>query len=135
MKFIYATTCLAIANIAAGVPTANSALEQRDENAPQVTGDLTAYYQNGGTGSCGQKHGDNDFIVALSSKYMKQFKSPNCGRHLTARNPKTGKTARVMVADTCDGCKGDDVDFSIGAWNAITNNAALSRTRVTWDWS
>ncbi|QVM07811.1 hypothetical protein D8B26_002502 [Coccidioides posadasii str. Silveira] len=73
-------------------------------------------------------------IVALSNAWMKgQPNAPLCGRKVKATNKKNGKTVVVTVADTCAGCGANDLDFSVGAWNALTDNAPWGSFPVAWD--
>ncbi|EAS31982.3 uncharacterized protein CIMG_03006 [Coccidioides immitis RS] len=72
-------------------------------------------------------------IVALSNAWMKgQPNAPLCGRKVKATNKKNGKTVVVTVADTCAGCGANDLDFSVGAWNALTDNAPWGTFPAAW---
>jgi len=86
------------------------------------------YYQLGATGSCGQQNSDAALIVALAPSHMKG----DCGKTIHAKNNANGKTVVATVEDTCEGCGANDVDFSEGAWNALTDNAAPGVIDVTW---
>lgn len=80
--------------------------------------------------------------VAASPTWMGQVgPGPYCGRTLVATNigPTTdnsiggeGNTVTVTIEDTCEGCAQNDLDFSVAAWNALTNNAAYSVVTVSW---
>lgn len=96
------------------------------------TGKGTVYYQENTAGSCGKVNGEDSKIVALSKTYMKSFNSPNCGKNIKVKNTSNGKTLTLPVADTCDGCGANDVDFSLGAWNVLTDNAAPGTFPVSW---
>jgi expansin (peptidoglycan-binding protein) len=68
-----------------------------------------------------------------------QPNSPYCGRYIQATNTGSndgvggkGNTLTVLVADTCPGCGENDLDFSIGAWNALTGNAPYGTFNVEW---
>ncbi|KAF3481063.1 Mrsp1 [Arthroderma uncinatum] len=54
---------------------------------------------------------------------------------IIAKNTSTGKTIRVTIADTCDACGPNDVDFALGPWKELTNNAAPGVFTVTWHWA
>ena len=104
------------------------------------SGEGTVYTQQGGTGSCGQKNPDSSKIAAISNYWM-QSKSPGpyCGRQIQATNTGSndgvggkGNTVTVMVEDTCPSCDENHVDFSVGAWNALTNNAPFGTIDITW---
>ncbi|KMP07168.1 hypothetical protein CISG_09783 [Coccidioides immitis RMSCC 3703] len=125
-------------------PDSQSELQARDqkqvyspciETAPTGAGTLTASpgSQLGASGSCGRKLGDDAMIVALSNAWMKgQPNAPLCGRKVKATNKKNGKTVVVTVADTCAGCGANDLDFSVGAWNALTDNAPWGTFPAAW---
>lgn len=104
----------------------------------------TTYYQEGGTGSCGHKHQDSDGVVSIAQhcydKYGKKFL---CGRKMKVKNTGhytdnsiggKGNVIYPKIADTCSACTSDTahVDLSIGAWDRLTNNAALSNVKVLW---
>ncbi|EEQ28564.1 hypothetical protein McanMca71_005347 [Microsporum canis] len=126
IKISHAICLLAVSGVVSGLTTGV-------ENDSQGKG--TIYYQFGATGSCGVAHSDGDYIVALGKYHMKGAGSPNCGRHITAKNTSNGKTITVTVADTCEGCGPNDVDFALGPWQALTNNAAPGFFPVSWHWS
>ncbi|KAL1989036.1 hypothetical protein VTN96DRAFT_5799 [Rasamsonia emersonii] len=98
------------------------------------TGRGTAYYQYGVAGSCGQVHSDSDLIAAIANG--KSY----CGKQIRAKNTGSndgvgglGNELTVTVADTCPSCGAGDVDFSIGAWNQLTNNSPLGTFNVEWE--
>ncbi|KAH8669664.1 RlpA-like double-psi beta-barrel-protein domain-containing protein-containing protein [Tricladium varicosporioides] len=101
----------------------------------------TVYLQEGGYGSCGNKNPDSSLIVALSNTYMQsKANSPYCGRKVkitnTGSNSGTGgkgKSVTATVADTCPSCDAGHVDLSLGAWNALTGNAAYGTINISWD--
>jgi hypothetical protein len=64
-----------------------------------------------------------------------------CGRQITLTNtgPTTdgstgeaGNVVTVTVEDTCEGCGTGDLDLSVAAWSALTNNAAWSVVGISW---
>ena len=100
----------------------------------------TVYTQQGGTGSCGQKHTDGELFAALSYKLMgDKSPSPLCGRKIRVTNVGSdsgskgkGNTLTVPVVDTCPGCDTNDVDFSVGAWKKLTNNSPFGTIKINW---
>ncbi|OXV08188.1 hypothetical protein Egran_04050 [Elaphomyces granulatus] len=95
------------------------------------TGRGTVYYQHGVTGSCGQANPDDAIIAAIGDSWMDgESPSPYCGRQIQVTNIGSddqvggaGNTLTVTVADTCSTCGPDDIDFSVGAWDSLTDNA------------
>lgn len=68
-----------------------------------------------------------------------EFESPLCGRQIRATNTGSndgvggaGNSIIATVQDTCESCGQGDVDFSIGAWNALTNSAPFGTFDVSW---
>jgi len=89
------------------------------------TGRGTVYYQNGAAGSCGKFNPDSAIIAAISSSYMSD--KSYCGREIQVTNIGSddgvngkGNKLTVTIADTCESCGPDDVDFSVGAWDILT---------------
>ncbi|KAN0083640.1 RlpA-like double-psi beta-barrel-containing domain containing protein [Elaphomyces granulatus] len=101
----------------------------------------TIYNQDGGTGSCGKKEPDSAVIAAISNTFMKnQANSPYCGRKIKVTNVGSnsgakgkGKTLIVPVEDTCPSCGENDIDFSLGAWNELTDKSAPATIIIDWD--
>jgi hypothetical protein len=100
----------------------------------------TVFTQQGGTGSCGRQNPDSSFIVALSNSWMQEESpSPLCGRKIKATNVGSddgvggaGNSVIVTVADTCPSCNEDHPDFSVGAWNRLTDSAPFGTIKVNW---
>ena len=69
-----------------------------------------------------------------------EYQSPFCGRTISVVNTGSsdggvhgkGNTITALVQDTCESCQNDNLDFSIGAWNALTSNSEESVVDVTW---
>ena len=68
-----------------------------------------------------------------------EYESPYCGRYIKATNIGSndgvggdGNVVDVLVQDTCESCGEGDVDFSLGAWNELTNNAEPGTFTVSW---
>jgi hypothetical protein len=130
-----ATVVSAAPNVAV-VEAPTASMEKRSFN-----GLATVYEQLGGFGSCGNKNPDSAKIAALSNSFMKnQFKSPYCGRKIKLTNTGSndgvggkGRSVVVTVQDTCPSCNQGHVDLSVGAWNALTNNAPWGTVNINWD--
>ncbi|KAN0072274.1 hypothetical protein V8E54_010003 [Elaphomyces granulatus] len=105
------------------------------------TGRGTIYYQENATGSCGQQNPDSAVIAAIGDAWMTD-KSPNpiyCSRKIKVKNigsdsgtRGTGNELIVTVADTCASCGKDDVDFSLSAWNHLTDHSAAGTFKAQW---
>ncbi|KAL1965839.1 hypothetical protein VTN77DRAFT_5160 [Rasamsonia byssochlamydoides] len=110
-------------------------------SAQVYNGRGTPYTQDGVAGSCGQYHSDSDLIVALSNYWMQdEYQSPYCGKQIKATNTGSndgvggaGNSVIVTVADTCPGCGESDLDFSVGAWDILTNSAPFAEFNVEWE--
>ncbi|MCJ1464195.1 hypothetical protein MMC07_002808 [Pseudocyphellaria aurata] len=139
-----AQTLISVLAMAAGLTAAAPApvpvtlpLAERDTHS----GLGTVYIQGGVPGSCGQVNSDDAMIVAVSNSLMQgQSPSPLCGRQITVRNIGSndgvggaGNSMTVTVADTCMGCDENHLDFSVGAWNQLTNNAPYGTVNIEWD--
>ena len=100
----------------------------------------TTYDQEGAAGSCGNYNSDSSVIAALGNYWMQgEYKSPYCGRYIKATNIGSndgvggdGNVVDVLVQDTCESCGEGDVDFSLGAWNELTNYAEPGTFTVSW---
>jgi hypothetical protein len=64
---------------------------------------------------------------------------PFCGRLIQVTNTGSndgvggkGNSVIARVEDTCPSCDENHVDFSVGAWNKLTNNAAFGTIDITW---
>jgi expansin (peptidoglycan-binding protein) len=64
---------------------------------------------------------------------------PFCGRKIKATNKGSddnvggaGRSVTVTVKDTCPSCKKTHLDFSVGAWYALTDNAAFGTINIEW---
>ncbi|MCJ1356560.1 MAG: hypothetical protein MMC33_006555 [Icmadophila ericetorum] len=142
---------IAILAAAAGLATAIPAgsLTEREPASPVFpalakrtthSGRGTVYLQEGGTGSCGETNPDSSVIAAISNFWMdNESPGPFCGRKIKATNTGSndgvggaGNTVIVTVEDTCPSCGEGDVDFSVGAWDQLTNSAAYGTFDVTW---
>ncbi|KAK0628310.1 RlpA-like double-psi beta-barrel-protein domain-containing protein-containing protein [Bombardia bombarda] len=96
--------------------------------------------QDGNAGSCGEWNDDDSYIVALGNDWMQwQYEGPECGRQVRVKNLGSdygvggeGNSIIATVADTCDSCDATHVDFSVGAWNALTDHSEWSQLNIQW---
>jgi len=83
----------------------------------------------GGIGSCGQSLPDSQSFVAINQQIMGSLSSGNppnplCGKSVTVKNTKTGKSTTGTVADTCPGCKtGWGIDLSPAVFDQLASEA------------
>ena len=68
-----------------------------------------------------------------------QYQSEYCGRLIQVTNTGSddgvggkGNTVVEKVQDTCPSCDENHIDFSVGAWNQLTNNAAWGTVNIEW---
>lgn len=103
----------------------------------QGTGQGTWY--NPALGACGIFNTDADFIVAvgwqLFDSYPGATANPNlnpiCGKTITASYQ--GKSIKATITDRCTGCKGNDLDFTPAAFQALIGPLSLGRVDgVSW---
>jgi hypothetical protein len=93
----------------------------------------TVYEQLGVQGSCGELHGEHDAIAAISNEWMNgRYRHEFCGSKIKCTNKGNGKTIVLPVVDTCMGCTKSHVDFSIGAWNRLTDKAPWGIFDLEW---
>jgi len=120
------------------VPVTNNDLGFTKFDKRVNNGDATYYYQGGAFGSCGKQNDDSAMIVALSTTYCQSFDSPNCGKKIkiTAVNgPTPGASVVATVADTCMGCKPQDVDCSLAVFSGLCNgDYNIGRFQIIWEW-
>ncbi|KAL9045956.1 MAG: hypothetical protein Q9214_001096, partial [Letrouitia sp. 1 TL-2023] len=108
------STILLSAFLAAATGLASPVAQAADDvqQAAAHHGEATYYNQEGGIGSCGQRHQDSDKIVALPAHLQTGQPPKYCGRKIKIKNtsgPGKGKTVTAKVADTCPGCQGDHI--------------------------
>lgn len=111
-------------------------------NSQNFVGDLT--YYGTGLGACGITSGNDDSIVAISHIVFDAVPdggdpnaNPLCGRYVRAARFDEEVGARrsidLKVVDRCTGCKADDLDTSLGAFEKLAPSAS-GRVDVTWAW-
>ena len=68
-----------------------------------------------------------------------EYKAPYCGYYIYVENigsddsvGGTGNSIIAEVQDTCAACDETHVDFSVGAWNELTNSAAYGTIEIEW---
>lgn len=107
-------------------------------------GDITYYTEwHENYGSCGLDISKQNafYVAALSFKYMRlpsNVTNPNhhplCGpTHCLRINGQRGSII-VKVSDTCEGCKGDDVDIANTVYKYL-DDPNKGRVRMEWDWA
>lgn len=126
-------------------------------NANQIyTGDATYYAP--GLGACGVTSKDSDHIVAIShtlwdsqSKSSNPNDNPLCGLKIRVMRYRPNNEAYligaggsdapggrnvsvdVTVVDRCTGCKSQDLDFSLSAFEVLAAEA-MGRVKMEWTW-
>lgn len=83
---------------------------------------------------------DSSIICALSDDWMNyESPSPYCGTFILVTNIGSndyvggaGNQIIVAVEDTCTSCNKTHVDFSVGAWNKLTNSALYGTIKIQW---
>ncbi|KAF1941226.1 hypothetical protein EJ02DRAFT_207153 [Clathrospora elynae] len=132
-----------IVGLAAGLTTRNNDNAIPFPNGAQTTnGDLT--YYTPALGACGDTHGEDDAVVAISHYVFDPATpgtNPNmnslCGRKIRAWrvDERTGKYASidVTVVDKCMGCQANDLDVSPTMFKKLAA-MDLGRVRVDWVW-
>ncbi|KAK4178271.1 hypothetical protein QBC36DRAFT_309359 [Triangularia setosa] len=100
----------------------------------------TVYTQDGHAGSCGNHHDDTAFVAALGNAWMhSQYRASECGRQIQVTNKGShyhiggeGNTITVTVQDTCASCDEGHVDFSLAAWDALTDGSPHGQVDLEW---
>ena len=110
-------------------------------NTNIFTGDLT--YYGTGLGACGETSGNSDDIVSISHIVFDEAgganpnDNPLCNMMLRASryDEEVGavRSVDLKVVDRCVGCKEDDLDTSLGAFEKLAPSAS-GRVDVTWAW-
>ncbi len=115
--------------------------------ALSITGDGTIY-TNGFSNSDGGE-GFNCGFLWLPPRARTHFAAipkvdykgaGNCGRCAIVKcdDSRCGtykKEVKVMIVDSCPICKSGDLDFSLPAWNDVTNNYNPDRFKISWEWA
>lgn len=102
-------------------------------------GDAT--YFDTGLGACGITNNASDFIVAVSQAMFDSWPgyrgdnpnaNPICKKMIRATFE--GTSIDVMVTDRCTGCAFNDLDFTTGAFAALTKGKMDGRGKIHWRW-
>ncbi|UIX34815.1 RlpA-like double-psi beta-barrel domain-containing protein [Streptomyces sp. GQFP] len=87
-------------------------------------GSVTWYNPSAGVGACGQWHGDNELVAAVSPQMYGSYPNPNnspvCGKYVIVYGP-TGKATWAKIVDRCAQCAAYDVDLSPAAFGVIAD--------------
>ncbi|CAL8135547.1 unnamed protein product [Orchesella dallaii] len=94
-------------------------------NAETYSGNAT-WYSLGST-ACGPTYTDNDFVVAVSTKFWNNTEDPNpnhdhiCNKTIRVRDAKNTsiQPITVKVVDKCGGCDESDLDLSPAAFEVF----------------
>ncbi|KAF8609855.1 barwin-like endoglucanase [Ceratobasidium sp. AG-I] len=89
-----------------------------------------ATWFNTGLGNCGKVSKDSQLVVALATKTYAGGKF--CGKTITIKNTKNGKTTTAKVMDSCPGCGAGDLDLSPAAFKKL---GALSTGVLSVSWN
>ncbi|KAF2839015.1 hypothetical protein M501DRAFT_1031176 [Patellaria atrata CBS 101060] len=120
LAFMPFTTVLA-APLEATKTNVSNATHVEVARQAHTQGTATFFFQNGGIGSCGEQHSDNEFLVAMASSFNNEF----CGRGIIVTNINggqgNGNQVSARIVDTCPSCASNDLDLSVGAFSALTN--------------
>jgi len=76
-----------------------------------------ATWFNTGLGACGKVSKDSQLVVALATSAY--AKGKNCGKTITIKNTKNGKSTTAKVMDMCPGCAANDLDLSPAAFKKL----------------
>ncbi|WP_128376893.1 RlpA-like double-psi beta-barrel domain-containing protein [Streptomyces cavernae] len=98
-------------------------------------GDVTWYNPSVGIGACGQWHGDNELVAAVSPQVYGSYPNPNnspvCGRTLWVYGPNSLDGVAVKVVDRCARCAANDVDLSPAAFSRLAD-LGVGRFKTYW---
>ncbi|KAH9485570.1 hypothetical protein JR316_0002480 [Psilocybe cubensis] len=97
----------------------------------RVTGSRWTYYnvETGNAGSCGKKHVNTDFTVAMNAAQM----NPGwCFK--TIRMTQGGKTTTATVTDTCPGCPWGGLDLTEGLFGFFIGHWPVGGGVLSGDW-
>ncbi|KAG8993844.1 hypothetical protein FRB90_000589 [Tulasnella sp. 427] len=105
----------------ASAPLPQTAIEKRASSGRGT-------YYDVGLGACGKTNKNSQPIIAVNHV---QFSQKLCGKWLTVKNSKNGKSARGYIEDMCPGCKRGDLDLSPMIFKKL---APLSQGVVAISW-
>lgn len=114
-----------------------------DVKGQMLSGDLTYYYEwKGNYGSCGldRSRYDQFYVAALARTYMNMpagMTNPNnhplCGAEHCIQVYGSRGSVVLKVSDTCEGCKGNDVDVADTVFPML-EDPNRGRVPITWKW-
>lgn len=108
-----------------GATYSDDCTESSPCGTPQDSSSEASYYQTeGGYTACGSTEPDSASFVAMNSLIMGSGSNGNplCGKSITVKNTKTGKTASGTVQDKCPGCHGTHgIDLSQGLFEQLAD--------------
>ncbi|WP_416982476.1 RlpA-like double-psi beta-barrel domain-containing protein [Streptomyces sp. T028] len=111
----------------AGAIAATTALGASPASAATATwhyGSITWYNPSVGVGACGEWHGDNELVAAVSSQLYGSYPNPNnspvCGKYVIVYGP-SGTATWAKIVDKCPTCGPYDVDLSPAAFDVISD--------------
>ncbi|KAJ1309514.1 hypothetical protein OPQ81_006288 [Rhizoctonia solani] len=90
----------------------------------------TATWFNTGLGACGKVSNDNQLIVALGPGAYQNGKM--CGKTITIKNTKNGKSTTAKVMDLCPSCGGNNLDLSPAAFKKL-GSLSTGVLNVSWN--
>ncbi|QRV99849.1 hypothetical protein RhiJN_27868 [Ceratobasidium sp. AG-Ba] len=91
-----------------------------------------ATWFNTGLGNCGKVSKDSQLIVALATKTYAKGKF--CGKKVTIKNTKNGKSTTATVMDSCPSCGPNDLDLSPAAFKKL-GSLSTGVLSVSWNFS
>lgn len=102
----------------------------------EITGGFATFYSQGGNaGACGEKHSDDDLIVAIDYRRYGDInsKSDLCDKAVYITNPKNGRSVQANIKDVCPTCKNSNsIDLSKGTFKALEDDFGVGMFEITW---
>ncbi|CAE6504178.1 unnamed protein product [Rhizoctonia solani] len=89
-----------------------------------------ATWFNTGLGACGKVSNDNQLIVALGPGAYQNGKM--CGKTITVKNTKNGKSTTAKVMDLCPSCGSNNLDLSPAAFKKL-GSLSTGVLSVSWN--
>jgi hypothetical protein len=105
-------------------------------------GEAIYYLQEKQYGTCMEVHDDTEHVVALSYKLQGNYlPPPHCGHEIEIvnvgggdNNGDVGRRIRAKVVDTCTYCDTEDLELSVGAFQALKGGQLSPSSNFTVDW-
>ncbi|CAE7110922.1 unnamed protein product [Rhizoctonia solani] len=105
-------------------------IESRETHTLEKRKTGKATWFNTGLGACGKVSNDNQLIVALGPGAYQNGKM--CGKTITVKNAKNGKSTTAKVMDLCPSCGSNNLDLSPAAFKKL---GSLSTGVLTVSWN